>query len=131
MYDAGKIIPGLVIFLTLATFPLWLGHGRSAPAPELPLDTPAIQQLAEKRCVEPTPYMRANHMELINSWRQAVVREGDRIYAASDGKKYEMNLSHTCLNCHSNKEKFCDRCHDYEGVKPNCWSCHVAPQEKS
>ncbi len=130
MYDAGKIIPGVVIFLGLVTFPMWFGHGKSAP-PELPLDTPAIQQLAEKRCVEPTPYMRANHMELINSWRHAVVREGDRIYVSSEGKKYAMSLSHTCLNCHVNKEKFCDRCHNYEGVKPNCWSCHVAPQEKS
>ena len=131
MYDAGKIIPGVVIFLGLVTFPMWFGHGKSAPPPELPINTPAIQQLAEKRCLEPTAYMKANHMELLDSWRNEVVREGNRVYVASDGKKYEMSLSHTCMNCHSNKDQFCDRCHNYEGVSPTCWSCHVAPQEKS
>jgi nitrate/TMAO reductase-like tetraheme cytochrome c subunit len=40
-----------------------------------------------------------------------------------------MSLSQTCLGCHSNKEKFCDSCHTYSGVKPNCWNCHVVPQE--
>jgi hypothetical protein len=130
MYDAGKIIPGVVIFLGLATFPMWLGHGKSAPPPELPINTPAIQQLAEKKCLETTSYMKANHMELLDSWRNGVVREGNRVYVASDGGKYEMSLSHTCLNCHSNKDKFCDRCHNYEGVKPSCWNCHVVPEEK-
>ena len=130
MYDAGKIIPGVVIFLGLATFPIWFGHGRSAPPPELQINTAAIQQLAEKRCLEPTAYMKANHMELLDSWRNEVVREGNRVYVASDGKKYEMSLSHTCMNCHSNKDQFCDRCHNYEGVKPSCWNCHVVPKEK-
>jgi hypothetical protein len=131
MYDAGKIIPGMVIFLGLVSFPLWWSHGKSAPPPELSLNTPAIQRLAEKRCVEPTPYMRANHMEFLNTWRNVVVRQGDRIYRASSGKEYAMSLSETCLGCHSNKEQFCDRCHNYEGVKPTCWSCHNVPQEKS
>jgi len=130
MYDAGKIIPGVVIFLGLVTFPMWFGHGKSALPPELPIDTPAIRQMVEKRCLEATSYMKANHMELLDSWRNEVVREGNRIYLASDGKKYEMSLSHTCLNCHSNKDQFCDRCHNYEGVKPTCWNCHVAPKEK-
>jgi hypothetical protein len=131
MYDARKIIPGVVIFLGLASFPLWWGHGKSAPPPEISLNTPAIQRLAEKRCVEPTPYMRANHMEFLNTWRNAVVRQGDRIYTASSGKEYDMSLSGTCLGCHSNHEQFCDRCHNYEGVRPACWSCHNVPQEKS
>jgi len=129
MYDAGKIIPGVVIFIGLMTFPMWLG--RSAPPPELPINTPAIQQLGEKKCLEATPYMKANHMELLDSWRNEVVRDEKRIYVASDGKQYEMSLSHTCLGCHSNKDQFCDRCHNYEGVKPSCWNCHVAPKEKA
>ncbi len=130
MYDAGKIIPGMVIFLGLTTFPMWFGHGKIVPPPQLPINTPAIQQLGEKKCLETTSYMKANHMELLDSWRNGVVREGNRIYVASDGKKYEVSLSHTCLNCHSNKDQFCDRCHNYEGVKPNCWNCHVVPKEK-
>ncbi len=131
MYDAKKIVPGLLIFLALMTSPIWYSWGKAASPPDLKLDTPAIQQLKEKRCIEPTPYMIANHMELLDSWRNAVVRQGDRIYVASDGKEYGMSLTGTCLNCHSNKEQFCDRCHNYEDVKPTCFSCHVAPQEKS
>ena len=40
-----------------------------------------------------------------------------------------MSLSQSCLGCHSNKEQFCDACHNYAGVKPNCWSCHIVPKE--
>jgi len=29
-----------------------------------------------------------------------------------------MSLSQTCLGCHSNKEKFCDACHNYSGSSP-------------
>ncbi len=129
MYDGGKIITGLLIGIGLVSFPFWYNPGKAFSPPELKIDTPVILQMKEKKCLEPTPYMRANHMQLIDSWRNAVVREGDRLYVASDGKKYLMSLSNTCLNCHSNKDKFCDRCHSYTGASPACWSCHVVPQE--
>jgi hypothetical protein len=130
MYDARKIIPGLALFVGLITFPIWSGQGRTGAPPDLKLDTPAIQRLADKRCIEPKEAMTADHMQLLDSWRDEVVRNGRREYKAAGGKAYEMSLSHTCLNCHSNKEQFCDRCHDSQGVKPNCWSCHVVPKEK-
>ena len=128
MFDGGKVLPGLVIFLILLTFPFWYGKGRMAP-PALPLDTPEIQKLSVKKCIEPTPFMKASHMELLNQWRDAVVRDGNHLYVNHEGKKFSISLSQTCLGCHSNKEKFCDACHNYSGVKPNCWSCHVVPQE--
>ncbi len=129
MYDSRKIIPALAIFVALITSPMWLSHGRPA-APDLKIDTPAIRKLAERRCVEPAEYMKANHMQLVDSWKDEVVRHGKREYTAGDGRVYEMSLSRTCLHCHSNKERFCDRCHEYQGVKPDCWSCHVVPKEK-
>jgi hypothetical protein len=131
MFDAKKIVPGLLIFLALVTFPFWFSRGKAALPPDLKLDTPVIQKLKEKRCIESKAYMSAEHMRLLDEWRLAVVREGDRFYQASDGKEYVMSLSGTCLNCHSNKEQFCDRCHTYEAVTPTCWSCHTAPQEKN
>lgn len=131
MYDGKKIVPGLLIFLALITFPVWFSRGKAAPPPNLRLDTPTIQQLPAKRCVESKAYMSANHMQLLDSWRLAAVREGDSLYRASDGKEYRMSLSGTCLGCHSNKEQFCDRCHTYEAAAPTCWNCHVVPQEKS
>jgi hypothetical protein len=33
------------------------------------------------------------------------------------------------MECHSNKTKFCDQCHNYMGVAPYCWDCHIAPKE--
>jgi len=129
IYDAGKVFTGLALFIVFLTAPIWLSGGKSASPPEIRVDTPVIQRLVEKRCIEPTAYMKANHMELLDTWRQAVVREGESLYVASDGKKYRMSLSGTCLHCHSNKDQFCNRCHNYEGVKPACWSCHVVPQE--
>lgn len=124
-----NVIIGLAIFVVLITIPFWYGAGKESKAPELSLDTPAIQALDEKKCIEDTEFMRSNHMELLNDWKVQVVREGNRIYVAEDGKEYLMSLQNTCLECHSNKEEFCDACHDYSGVEPNCWTCHVGPEE--
>ena len=129
LYNGGKIIAGIAVFLIVATFPFWYGRGRAVAPPELKLDTPAIQRLTEKRCVESTAYMRANHMKLLVAWRDGAVREGIRSYTATDGWAFQVSLTGTCLGCHSNKDKFCDRCHDYAGAKPACWSCHNIPEE--
>jgi hypothetical protein len=85
--------------------------------------------MAEKKCVESKSFMRAEHMVMLNDWRDLVVREGDRIYIANDGKEYVMSLQNTCMKCHSNKKKFCDECHNYLAVKPYCWDCHIQPRE--
>ena len=126
MYDAGKIIVGLVVFVILATSPLWLNQimGGSPEAPEVKLPTNGSTE-----CVESTEYMKSNHMDLLNQWRDEVVREGTRDYVSgSNGKTYDMSLSRTCLDCHSNKAEFCDACHTYLAVSPYCWDCHVEPK---
>jgi len=126
MYDAGKIIVGLVIFLVLVTSPLWynLVSGSPVTAPELQYPTNSTQ------CVEATDYMRSSHMDLLNDWRDAVVREGRRDHVSTlTGKTYDMSLSLTCMDCHDNKAQFCDACHTYMAVTPYCWDCHVEPKE--
>lgn len=122
MYDAGKIIAGVLLFLFFLSFPVWYiaATGQASYVPELKVDS------EEKQCLESKEYMRQNHMVLINEWREKAVREGIRTYVASDGKEYEVNLSGTCLRCHKNKAEFCDKCHNYAGVKPYCWDCHIA-----
>jgi hypothetical protein len=139
IYDAKYIFPGLAIFFALVTLPLWKNLGKAVPPPDPKLDTPAIQQLApaERRCVEATPYMRANHMLLLVDWREGVVRSKEqaggqdyRIYVATDGKKYLVSLSNTCMACHSNKTQFCDQCHNYLAVTPTCWGCHLDKEKK-
>ena len=68
-------------------------------------------------------------MDLLNTWRDEVVRDGIRFEDGIDGNRYEKSLSNTCLGCHLSKEKFCDRCHNYVGVEPYCWECHIIPEE--
>ena len=95
-------------------------------------------------------------MQLLDEWRDSVVRDGDRYYDTSKGtwhmrllgdvqdafadagerhyktsekKIYYKSLQVTCLDCHSNKSKFCDECHNYMGVTPFCWECHIEPKE--
>jgi hypothetical protein len=124
MSDRGRITAGLAVFVALVAFPLWQTLGTSAdrarPELELPVD--------ESSCVESTEYIRAYHMDLLNSWRTAVVRDGGREYTAASGKVYEMSLTGTCMGCHSNRDTFCTRCHDYADVAPRCWDCHVEPE---
>jgi hypothetical protein len=119
MFDTGKILLGLGAFVALVSGPVWYGAGRGKGEP------PELQRPATaKQCIEPTAVMRATHMELLDGWRDAVVRGGDRIYVASDGQRHPMSLTGTCLNCHAEPEKFCIRCHDYAGVEAFCWDCH-------
>ena len=121
---------GLTIFLLLITAPFWYASGKTKAQPVPSLNTPTINQLANKACIEDTEFMRNNHMKLLHDWKETAVRSEQRIYVAKDGKKFEMSLEKTCLSCHSNKTEFCDPCHTYAGIEaPNCWSCHVAPKE--
>ena len=123
------IVTGVVVFLLIVLFPFWYMRGKAAPAPEVEL-TPKAK--AAQKCVRSTEYMQAEHMQLLDIWRDAVVREGKRIYVNPAGKEFNMSLSNTCLDCHSNKAEFCDRCHNYASVRPYCWSCHIEnPKETS
>lgn len=132
MFNSGKIILGLAIFAAFATFPFYYNTGTAITKPEPKVDTPEIMKLpeSERKCVEPKEFMRAEHMQLLNQWRDSAVRDGNRVYVSSNGKLYNISLQNTCLHCHSNKKKFCDECHNYMAVKPYCWDCHLAPKEK-
>jgi hypothetical protein len=129
MKDKKFIIGGVIIFLIIATFPFWYNRGKAAPAPELELTAKAK---AAQVCVRSTEFMKAEHMQLLDVWRDSVVRRGDRTYVSPSGKEHNMSLSNTCLDCHSNKAEFCDRCHNYASVRPYCWDCHIDnPKENS
>lgn len=125
----GFIIFGLVIFLAFVTFPFWYGAGKSTPAPVLSLDTPVINRMPDKKCVEDKAFMRANHMKMLNAWRDEAVRDGHRLYTAKDGRMFEKSLTGTCIQCHSSREQFCNRCHNYVDARPTCFNCHVVPGE--
>ena len=121
MHDAGKVLAGLVVFLAIATAPAWYHAltGSATAAPELSISSDSQQCLAD------TAYMRTYHMDMLDDWRDEAVRTSDTTYVGLDGKTYEKSLAGTCLgDCHSNREQFCDRCHEYVGAEPFCWDCH-------
>jgi hypothetical protein len=123
MRDRALILGGLAVFLALVTVPAWRALA-TAPAAAPVLARPA----GAARCVAPVEFMRASHMKLLDEWRDRVVRDGVRTYTDGDGRTVRMSLTGTCLgSCHTDKTRFCDRCHDYAQVKPTCWNCHVAP----
>ncbi len=135
LYDGGKILIGLAVFLAFALFPFYNNFGKVNAKPEPKTDTPTIlefeKQNGKKECVEPKEFMRAEHMVLINNWRDSVVRDYNRGYTSNAShKRFNMSLQNGCMACHSNKKKFCDECHNYLAVKPFCWDCHIAPEEK-
>lgn len=123
MYNTNKVLIGIIIFIAFFTLPFWINFGKvqALPKPELPKD--------EKKCIEDVKYMRAYHMKLLDKWRKEKVREGQITYINSEGKIYKKSLQRTCMKCHNNMENFCDRCHKTLVVNPDCWKCHIAPEE--
>ena len=158
MYDKGKIITGLIIGLVLLLFPIWYNLPTAAPPPPDPKLTEKAK--AAGQCIQPKALMKSSHMQILDDWRTAVVREGERfillpdpedkalemqvvdelrdrilpmrrrLQVGSQGRLFEMSLQKTCLDCHSSKKDFCDQCHNYVAVTPFCWDCHVEPEEK-
>jgi hypothetical protein len=126
MHDTPKVLTFLFVFAALALFPFIYGAaaGGDGKAPEIKAPE------GETECVESKEFMRAWHMDMLNEWRNEVVRVGNRSYKAQDGEAHEMSLTMTCMRCHENEEKFCGECHNYAGVEPYCWDCHVDPNKE-
>lgn len=123
MYNAKAVIVGIIIFVVLFTSPFWvslLGKNYTSTGVVLPKD--------EKECIENVVFMRDQHMRLLNEWRDEALRNENRIYVASNGKKWVISLQNTCLKCHSNYKEFCEKCHVANSVYPYCWTCHIIPE---
>ena len=120
MSDRVLIVGGLVLFLALVTLPLWfnVAAGTTSKLPELTLPE-------GKDPFGTAEYMRASHMDLLMTWRDEVVRNQERTVVGLDGKTYAKSLTGTCMACHVNRAKFCDRCHGYTSARLSCWDCHA------
>ncbi len=81
---------------------------------ELFLERPDPQY---ENCVRDTEYMRYHHWELLSEVREKAVRYGDRDDPGLRG----------CKDCHTSRERFCNRCHDAASVWPDCFGCHYYP----
>jgi len=90
---------------------------------------PASQAAGLTHCVEPTNFMRRNHMELIKHQRDATVHSGIR------STKHSLA---GCINCHvsvdpqgkalpiNGRDQFCGACHAFSAVDVNCFGCHAS-----
>jgi hypothetical protein len=119
MIDRVVVISGLAALVAVTTSPLWLGPRQGLP----PLGRPA----GEEPCIEPSAAMRRDHPAILARWRDAVVREGRQTLRSSEGRTVRMSLSDGCLGCHTEPAAFCDRCHEWAGVRPGCFACHLRP----
>jgi hypothetical protein len=126
MNDRPRIIAGLVVVMAALTFPLWytVASGPAAAPPQLELPK------GQSKCVRDREDMRAHHMEILNQWRDEVVRQGDCSPIEINGKNYPKSLTGACMSCHTSNENFCAQCHNYAAVKLTCWECHVDPGAK-
>jgi hypothetical protein len=70
-----------------------------------------------ENCVRETTYMRFHHWELLREIRKEVVRYGER---------GDLGLS-KCSECHTSRERFCNRCHEAVSLYPDCFGCHYYP----
>jgi hypothetical protein len=91
--------------------------GGRVPLPKLTVDKATV-------CVAPPEVMRRTHMEMLKHRRERTVHEGVR---GGD------NALTRCLECHAGRttgaavgspDAFCQSCHDYVGVKLDCFDCH-------
>ncbi|HEX9592274.1 MAG TPA: hypothetical protein VGB12_02825 [bacterium] len=70
-------------------------------------------------CILPTAEMRQVHMKMFMHTRDNTVRSGMRTQQTS---------LKNCQTCHPTRGDFCDQCHNFAGVKPECWNCHFYPE---
>jgi hypothetical protein len=85
--------------------PLW------AQEPEPFLEAPDPRW---ESCVRDAEYMRFHHMDLLKEVRSDVIRAGLKGGITLAG----------CGDCHHNRDRFCDRCHERASVTLDCWGCH-------
>jgi len=87
-----------------------------------------IPGTAGTECVEATSFMRKQHMKLLLIQRDQTVQQGNRSGNHSLRK---------CVDCHANRDEtgqaipvtdsdqFCASCHQYAGVRMDCFECHA------
>jgi hypothetical protein len=123
---SGRWIQAVVLAVALAfAFPAVVARAATdAPRASTRVPLPVIEAGTGDRCVEATPFMRRNHMELLKHHRDLTVRDGIRTTQHSLAN---------CVTCHAGKKTgrvtgaggFCSSCHSYAGVALDCFECHA------
>lgn len=122
---ANAVIRGSLISIGLAGALCAL----AVQAAEAPFVVPGSRAASLESCVEPTEFMRRNHMEVIKHQRDETVHLGIR------STKHSLA---GCVECHvsvgadhapipiDDEKQFCDACHAYTAVTLDCFGCHAS-----
>jgi len=116
----GVIVAALIVvmLLPLGLSGIRFAFARRDPMPDVFLEMPAAPFVD---CVRETEYMRFHHMDLLKQLREEFIRDGIR-----------GNESLTkCRECHTSRERFCNRCHEAASVVLDCFGCHYYPEPDS
>ena len=108
------LIPVVIILLPLGYSVVSSQLAEPPSAEELFLEMPGPEHDA---CVKETTWMRYHHWELLRQTREEVVRYGER---GNPGLA-------KCMECHTSRERFCNKCHDAVSMTPDCYGCHYYP----
>ncbi len=128
MTGLSKLMYAALLALTLSA-PVMAADSGRVPLPNIP------EPANGTKCVEPEDVMRRNHMEYLKAHRDETMHKGIRT------TKYSLKA---CIECHAapeasneavaaGKEKaqghFCQNCHQYAGIKIDCFECHASKPE--
>jgi len=112
------------VLLGLALAADWaLAQERGAPAGRVP--KPVIAQAQGEKCVEPTDFMRRNHMKVLMFHRDRTMHEGIRTTQHSLKGCVECHASPQTGTVAGSKNDFCQSCHTYAAVSIDCFECHA------
>lgn len=92
-------------------------EGSRVPAPRLTVDKSTT-------CVAPPDVMRRTHMQMLEHRRDRTVHLGVRGGDEALTRCIECHASKTTGAAIGSREAFCQSCHDYVGVKLDCFECH-------
>ncbi len=106
--------PGSLVFVVLATSPLWY-NALSAASPDAP-ELAAADQRGDRVRRGDRVHAGEPHGSARRVARRRWCATATATYVSEPtGKDYEMSLTDTCMDCHANKAQFCDACHNYVG----------------
>lgn len=116
--NRGRVATVLVVIILLPFAASLVGFvfSRGAQVPEVFLEAPDPQY---QECVRETSYMRFHHMDFLKEVREDVIRHG----VVEEG----ITLS-GCGECHVNRDRFCNRCHEAVTLNVDCFGCHYYPE---
>jgi len=106
--------------LTVLLFPIAYSVIRFAVSEANPDSRPFLEMPDPKyeKCVRDTVYMRFHHMDLLKEIRDDVMRRGVR---------GSISFS-SCRECHTDRERFCNQCHQAVSLNVDCFGCHYYPE---